>query len=235
MTSIYWYTGISIGLTPDGRYGSFRAVTIISVISWPVTVTRLIAESPPTFTVWQPSGPAPGGSGVDDGAGGGSSALPESSVGASVLIGVVRVGVGEEVRVGVGKDVRVGVGEDVRAGVGEVVKVGVCEEVRVGVGKDVRVGVGEVVKVGVGEEVRVGVGKDVRVGVGEVVKVGVGEEVTAGVGVAVGVGAGVGEVVGSVVSGGATTVTYPGRLRALVTVRFRTVRFTVYIPGVPYT
>jgi hypothetical protein len=184
-----------MGITPDGRYGSFRPVTIISVISWPVTVTRLIAESPPTFTVWQPSGPAFGRSSVDDGAGRGSSSLPESSVGTRVLIGDVRVGVGEEVMVGVGK----------------------------------------VVRVGVGENVSVGVGEDVRTGVGEVVKVGVGEVVTAGVGVAVGVRAGVGEVVGTVVSGGATTVTYPGRLRALVTVRFRTVRFTVYIPGVSYT
>ena len=178
-------------MTPDGKAGSFLAVTIISAISCPVTVTRLIAESPPTFTVWQPSGPAFGRSGVDDGAGGGSASLPESSVGARVLIGDVRVGVGEVVMVGVGK----------------------------------------VVRVGVGENVSVGVGEDVRTGVGEVVKVGVGEVVT----VAVGVRAGVGEVVGTVVSGSATTVTYPGRLRALVTVRFRTVRFTVYIPGVSYT
>ena len=150
MTSIYWYTGISIGLTPDGRQGSFRAVTIISVISWPVTVTRLIAESPPTFTVWQPSGPTPGGSGVDDGAGRGSSALPEPSVGAGVLIGDVRVGIGEDVMVGVGKEVggvRVGVGEEVRVGVGEVVQVGVGEGVTAGVGVAVGVGagVGEVV------------------------------------------------------------------------------------------
>ena len=157
MTSIYWYTGRSTGGTPDGKDVSFRAVTIISAISCPATVTRLIAESPQTFTVWQPSGPAPRGKGVDDGPGRGSSALPEPSVGAGA-------GVGEEVSVGVGEEVRVGVGEDVR--------------------------------VGVGEDVRVGVGEDVRVGVG------------------------VGEVVGTVVSGGATTVTYPERLKILTTVRF---------------
>ena len=108
-----------MGDTPDGKDVSFRAVTIISVISCPVTVTRLIAESPPTFTVWQPSGPAPRGKGVDDGAGRGSSALPEPSVGAGAgVVEEVRVGVGEEVMVGVGEDVGVGVGEDVSVGVG---------------------------------------------------------------------------------------------------------------------
>jgi len=146
-----------MGVTPDGKDVSFRAVTIISAISCPVTVTRLIAEFPPTFTVWQLSGPVPRGKGVDDGAGRGSSALPEPSVGADA-------GVGEEVRVGVG------------------------EEVSVGEGDNVSVGVGEDVGGGVGEEVRLGVG--------------------------------VGEVVGTVVSGGATTVTYPERLRVLATLRF---------------
>jgi hypothetical protein len=129
---MYWYTGISMGVTPDGKDVSFRAVTIISAISCPVMVTRLIAESPPTFTVWQPSGPAPRGKGVDDGAGRGSSALPEPSVGAGA-------GVGEDVRVGVGEEVSVGVGEEVSVGVGEDVSVGVGEDVSVGVG------VGEVV------------------------------------------------------------------------------------------
>ena len=153
-----------MGVTPDGKEGSFLAVTIISVISCPVTVTRLIAESPPTFTVWHPRGPAPRGIGVDDGAGSGSSALPDPSVEAGA-------GVGEEVRVGVGEEVMVGVGEEVRVGIGEGVMVGVGEEVRVGVGEGVMVGVGEEVRVGVGEGVMVGVGEEVRVGtsVGEVV------------------------------------------------------------------
>ena len=120
-----------MGVTPDGKEGSFLAVTIISVISCPVTVTRLIAESPPTFTVWHPSSPSPRGTSVDDGAGSGSSALPDPSVGAGA-------GVGEDVRVGTGEDVMVGVGEDVSVGVG------VGEEVRVGVGE----GVGTVVSGG---------------------------------------------------------------------------------------
>jgi len=162
-----------MGVTPDGKDVSFRAVTIIPAISCPVTVMRLIAESPPTFTVWHPSDPAPRGTGVDDGAGRGSSALPEPSVRAGA-------GVGEEVRVGVGEEVMVGVGDDVSVGEGD--------DVSVGVGEDVGVGVGEEVKVGGGEEVKVGVG--------------------------------VGEVVGTVVSGGATTVTYPERLRVLATLRF---------------
>jgi hypothetical protein len=116
-------------------------VTIISVISCPITVTRLIAESPPTFTVWQPSDPPAGGTGVDDGAERGSSALPEPLKGAGV---------------------------------------GVIGDVRVGVGKDIMVGAG----------------------------------------VTVGVGAGVGDVMGTVVSGGAITVTYPERLRVLATLKF---------------
>jgi hypothetical protein len=103
-------------VTPDGKDGTFLAVTIISDISCPVTVTRLIAESPPTFTVWHPSGPAPRGTDVDDGTGSESSALPEPSKGAGVgLTGDVGVGVGEDVMVGVGVAVSVG------AGVGEVV------------------------------------------------------------------------------------------------------------------
>ena len=162
-----------MGLTSDGKDVSFRAVTIISAISCPVTVTRLIAESPPTFTVWQLSSPAAPEIGVDDGAGSGSSALPDPSEGAGA-------GVGEEVSVGIGEDVMVGVGE----------------EVSVGIGEDVMVGVGEEVSVGIGEEVMVGVGEDVKVGVG------------------------VGEGVGTVVSGGATIVTYPERHRTLTTVRF---------------
>ena len=135
-----------MGMTPDGKDASFRAVTIISAIPCPVTVTRLIAESPPTFTVWQPSGPAPRETVVDDGAGRGSSALPEPSLG-------VIVRVGEGVRVGVSEGVRVGVSEGVRVGVGEGVRVGVGKEVRVGVGEGVGVGVGDGVGVGVGEAV----------------------------------------------------------------------------------
>ena len=112
-------------MTPDGKDGTFLAVTIISDISCPVTVTRLIAESPPTFTVWHPSGPAPRGTDVDDGTGSESSALPEPSKGAGVgLTGDVGVGVGEEVMAGVGEEVRVGVGEDVMVGVGVAVSVG---------------------------------------------------------------------------------------------------------------
>ena len=127
---MYWYTGISIGMTPDGNDGIFCAVTIISAISCPVTVTRLIAEVPPTFTVLHPSGPDTRGSGVDNGRGRGSSALPEPSKGAGVgLIGDVSVGVGEEVIVGVGEKVSVGVGEEVIVGVGEEVSVGVGDVV----------------------------------------------------------------------------------------------------------
>ena len=81
---------------------------------------------------------------------------------------------------------------------------------RVGVGEDVIVGVSVEMGVGVGEDVIGGVGMEVRVGVGEDVMVGVGEEVSVGVG----------EVVGTVVSGGAITVTYPERLIVLATLRF---------------
>ena len=130
-------------MTPDGKAGSFLAVTIISAISCPVTVTRLIAESPPTFTVWHPSGPTPRGIGVDDCAGRGSSALPDPSLGAGA-------GEGEDASVGIGEGVMVGVGEDVSVGEGDDVSVGV------GVGEDVGVGVGEDVKVGVGVGERVG-------------------------------------------------------------------------------
>ena len=75
----------------------------------------------------------------------------------------------------------------------------------------------------------------VMVGVGEGVDVGggIGVEVTVGVGE--GVTDGVGDVVGTVVSGGETTVIYSKRLKVLKTVIFRTVRFTVYEPGVTYT
>ena len=86
---------------------------------------------------------------------------------------------------------------------------------------------------GVGNAVIVGIGEDVTVGAGVDVTVGMGEEVIAGVGVEVKVG--VGEVVGTVVSGGATTITYPERLSVLTILLFRIVRFTVYIPGVSYT
>jgi len=93
-----------MGVTPDGKDASLLEMTIISAIPCPVTVTRLIAESPPTFTVWQPRGPAEGGTGVDDGAGRRSSSLPDISVGDGP-------GVGEEVNVKVGDDVDVGEGE----------------------------------------------------------------------------------------------------------------------------
>ena len=129
-----------MGVTPDGKDVSFRAVTIILVISCPVTVMRLIAEFPPTFTVWHPSRPSPRGTSVDDGAGMGSPALPEPSEGAGAgITGVVGVGFGEEVMVGVGVVVRVGVGNEVRVGSGEDVMVGV------GVGVSVGSDVGEVV------------------------------------------------------------------------------------------
>jgi hypothetical protein len=72
--------------------------------------------------------------------------------------------------------------------------------------------------VGVGEEVGVGVGGEVMVDVGEEVGVGVGGEVMVGVGEEVGVG--VGEGVDTVVSGGATTVTYPERPKVLATLKF---------------
>jgi hypothetical protein len=93
------------------------------------------------------------------------------------------------------------------------------------------------VGVGEGVNVEVGTGVEVMVGVGEGVnvEVGTGVEVMVGVGEGVGVMKGVGEVVGTVVSGGETTVTYSERLKVLKTVMFRTVRFTVYEPGVRYT
>lgn len=99
--------------------------------------------------------------------------------------------------------------------------VGVKEGVKVVGGTDVTVGTGD----SVGEYV--GVGEDVGDGEG----VGVGDEVGGGVSVGVGesvvVGSGVGDMVGTVVSGGAKTVTYAGRLRELVTDMFCTVRLTV--------
>jgi hypothetical protein len=94
-------------------------------MSRPVTVTRLIAESPPTFTVWHPRCPVPRGIRSGDGAGRGPSSLSEPS--GEIITGVgagVVVGVGEEVMVGVGAGVVVGVGEEVIVGVGENVGVG---------------------------------------------------------------------------------------------------------------
>ena len=93
-------------------------MTIISDNSCPVTVTRLIAESPPTFTVWQPAGPAAGGTGVDNGPGKWSSSPSELSP-------EVGEGEGEGVNAGEGEGIGVGVGEDVNTGVGDGSGVGV--------------------------------------------------------------------------------------------------------------
>jgi len=94
---------------------------IISDISLPVTMTRLTAESPPTFTVWHITGPASKRIGVKYSPGGGSSLLSEietrdddegenMSTGVGVKVGVRLSGdVGREV----GDSVGVGVGEDV--------------------------------------------------------------------------------------------------------------------------
>lgn len=207
-------------------------MTIISDISCPVTVTRLIAESPPTFTVWQPGGPDAGGNGVDDVVGRGSSSTPDVSV-------EVGVGFGEGVNSGVGEEVEVDVGEGeaVSVGAGVVVSVGAGEDVgvgeSVGEGEGERVGSGEVVGKGVsvGAGVRVGSGVNVESGVS--VGSGEGEAVSVGEGDDVGVRAG--DVVGTVVTGGATTMINSERLSVLSMVMFRTVRFTVYIPGVSYT
>lgn len=146
-------------------------------------MTRLIAEFPPTFTVWHMCDPATRTTGANDGTGSWSSLLPEPSN--AVIIGLTL-----DVGVGAGDEVTVDVGEEVRAGVGE----------------EVSEGVGDGVMVGDGTEVTVGVGDEVIVGVGE--------------------------AVGEVVSGGTTTVTYPERPRLLATLKFRTDRFTGYVPGV---
>lgn len=149
ITSIYWYTCPIGGVTPPDGATVLRAVTIMPEISDPVTVTRLIAESPPTFTVEQRRIPELG---VMDVRGGIVSSLPDPPV-----ISGTGVGVKEGMMVVAGTDVTVGTGE----GVGE------C----VGVGEDV--GMGE--SVGVGD--KDGVGESV--GVGECVGVGsgVGDEV----------------------------------------------------------
>jgi hypothetical protein len=130
-------------------------------------------------------------------------------------------------------DISGGSGEDVKTGVGEVVMVG--EEVSVGSGEVVEVGIGEEVMVGVREGLIVGAGEDVGVGIGEEVMVGEREGLIVGAGEDVGVMEGVGEVVGTVVTGSEITVIYSERLKVLKTVMFRTVRFTVYEPGVIYT
>ena len=99
-------------------------------MSCPYTVTRLIAEFPPTFTVWQAGDPATRSTGANDGTGSWSSLLPESSNAAGVgRIDDVRVGAGDKVTVGVGEEVRVGVGKEVRVGVGDEEIVGVGEGV----------------------------------------------------------------------------------------------------------
>jgi hypothetical protein len=127
-------------------------VTIISTIFCPVIVMRLMAEFPPTFTVWQRNDPAVRATIGDSDAGRRSSLLPEPSI-------VDRVGTIVEFRVGVGEDVTVGIGVDVTIGVGEDVTVGIGEDVTIGVGVGVTVGVGEVEISGVGVEVKVGVGE----------------------------------------------------------------------------
>ena len=97
---------------------SFFAVTMIPDIFFPVTVTRRIAESPPTFTVWQTSGPSPTGYGVVENPGRISSPPPSPAPGDTERVGPVE-GVGSGVGVGEG-----GVGDRVGwvpEGVGEIV------------------------------------------------------------------------------------------------------------------
>ncbi len=104
-------------------------------------MTRLIAESPPAFTVCHTRSPFIRGTPA---AGRGSLSFSEPSSG--------KYG-------GAGEDVVVGIGEDVMVGVGEGVSVGV------GIGVDVMVGVGDDVSEGVGTgDVMVGVGDGVNVG-----------------------------------------------------------------------
>lgn len=145
---MYWYTGISREITPSGNDASFRAVTIISSTSSPVTVTRVTAESPPTFTVWQRVPPRE--TSVWEGTGKRSSVFPEPS-----LKGAMSVAVGVVVLGGAG-DVGETVGEDVITDVGE--GVGVRVVVPEGAGESVGETVGEGVITGVGEDVGVSVG-----------------------------------------------------------------------------
>jgi len=93
-------------------------------------------------------------------------------------------------------------------------------------------GVSEGVGSGVAEGEGVGVSEEVTGGVGVCSGVGSGD-VGSGVGVSSGVG--IVEDVGTVVSGGATTVIYSGLLWTAAMVKFCTIRVTSYIPGLSYT
>ena len=117
----------------------FFAVTMMPDMFFPVTVTRRIAESPPTFTVMQTSGPSPAGYGVVDTPGRISSPpLPMVSgdtEGFGFVVGVeYGAGVGEGVGVHVGSGVGVSSGVGVGGGVGEIVGSGVGVAGGVGVG-----------------------------------------------------------------------------------------------------
>jgi hypothetical protein len=106
--------------------------------------------------------------------------------------------------------------------------VGEGESVDSGVGDEEGSGMSEVVGSGVADGEGVGVNEEVRLGVGVCAGVGSGD-VGSGVGVSRGVG--VVEGVGTVVSGGGTTVMYPGLLRVTAMVKFCTIRVTLYVPG----
>ena len=147
---MYWYTGIPREITPSGNDASVRAVTIISSTSSPVTVTRVTAESPPTFTVWHCVRPAHRETCVCEGTGKRSSVVPEPSPkGAmSVVVGsIVPEGAGETVGETVGEGVTTGVGEG--AGVSDGVPEG--ESVGETVGEGVIIGEGVGVWSGVGD------------------------------------------------------------------------------------
>jgi hypothetical protein len=147
---------MSTGVTPGGRDANFFAVTIISAISLPVTVTRRIAESPPTFTVWQTGGPSRGTTGVDDNMGRISSSPPSPAAEKNEGVGE---GVGVEVGAGVAVEVGMGVGSGDEVGFGDGEGVGAGVSVGVGVGVDVGMGVGS------GEDAGVGAGDGVGSGV----------------------------------------------------------------------
>lgn len=215
---MYWYTVMFTGLTPVGGDVTFKAVKIVLDNPWPVTVTRRIAESPPTFMVRLTGSPVALAEGT-----GYSASLPSPFTAGNGN------GAGENVNVRPGETVgfgeRVGEMEGLIEGSGENVGIGVCVDVGVKVGSGVRVGKNEGVLVGSGENV----GRKVSVAVGMSVGSGilVGSGIRVGPGVEVTVGSGVRIVVYGVVISGAITVINPEWLSVLDRLNVFTVRFTV--------